>query len=330
MKNLIFASFITTLSLSLIGCLSAPTRSGSLPVLTNKLSAPADDFQAFYAVGEGKNEASQRDDALAKIAARILVTVQATTETNLQVNTYQGKEVISDSFKREVISKAKEIEFVGVEILKQTPNASLISVNRAALALSYQNKLEQTHSQLAKNLENLATISLFEQLKTQPILQAQTAQILSDLSVMQAIQPQFNSGKYGEISLQTQQTIQEQNQQAVFKIISDQNSASLAKVLEQQLTQEGFRLGKNANISLQLTTDAKPLSVKTTDARIAKLTMADRTSSIKVFDQNQQLVGQKTLKTRGVSADNFASAVQDSAPYSREFSDKTFVEFINQ
>ncbi|MBE0492810.1 MAG: LPP20 family lipoprotein [Thiomicrospira sp.] len=322
----------------LVGCASSPSKPPSSASQTAQpkpeLMVPPDNQAHFYAQGFGESEQSAQQDALARIATRISVSVQSQTETNLSVTMRDGDEQVEQDFRNRVLTQTKAIDFVGVSLLDQQRNAGqvevVVSVNRQALIQSYQNKLNQAQSQLRHDFELYKQTSLFEQLKNKPTIMQQSAELMSTLSVMQVLQPTYKPDAVISLNQTLYVHMSQQQQAAVFSIQADQNSQALAQLIEQQLTTENYKLSNTgANVRIQLSTQTSPMSVRTTDARIASLKMVNRDSQITVTDVNNRTVSTVNMKARGVSSESEQAAIRDTTAYSRLMQGKSIIEFLS-
>lgn len=332
-------SLISLVSLFVLaGCMSSPSKpsnsSNQNSQAKPELMVPADNQAHFYSQGFGETEQAAQKDALARIATRISVSVQSQTETNLAVTMRDGDEQVEQDFRNQVLTQTKAIDFVGVSLLDQQKNAGqvevVVSVNRPALIQSYQNKLNQSKSQLEQDFALYKQTSLFEQLKNKPAMMQQAAELMSTLSVMQVLQPSYKPDAEIAMNQAIYSHMSQQQQTAVFSIQADQNSQALGKLIEQQLTTENYKLSNTgANVIIQLNTQATPLSVRTTDTRIANLKMVNRDTQITVSDAKNRKVSTANYKARGVSPESEQTAIQDTTAYSRMMQGKTIIEFLS-
>lgn len=320
------------------GCVSNPSQpsnsSNQSSQVKPELMVPADNQAHFYSQGFGESEQAAQKDALARIATRISVSVQSQTETNLAVTMRDGDEQVEQDYRNQVLTQTKAIDFVGVRLLDQQRNAGqvevVVSVNRQALIQNYQNKLNQAQSQFKQDFELYKQTSLFEQLKNKSAIMQQSAELMSTLSVMQVLQPSYKPDAVIGLNQALYAHMNQQQQTAVFSIQADQNSQALAQLIEQQLTAENYKVSNSgANVRLQVMTQATPLSVRTTDARIASLKMVNRDTQITVTDAQNRTVSTANLKARGVSPESEQAAIQDTTAYSRMMQGKTIIEFLS-
>lgn len=322
----------------LAGCMSSPSKpsnvSSQAAQAKPELMVPPDNQAHFYSQGFGESEQAAQKDALARIATRISVSVQSQTETNLAVTMRDGDEQVEQDFRNQVLTQTKAIDFVGVSLLDQQKNAGqievVVSVNRPALIQNYQNKLNQARAQLKQDFALYKQTSLFEQLKNKPTIMQKSAELMSTLSVMQVLQPAYKPDDEIALNQDLYTYMSQQQQTAVFSIQADQNSQALAQLIEQQLTAENYKVSNTgANVKVQLSTQATPLSVRTTDARIASLKMVNRDTQITVTDAKDRTVSTANLKARGVSPESEQAAVRDTTAYSRMMQGKTIIEFLS-
>lgn len=322
----------------LAGCMSSPSKpsnaSSQNAQAKPELMVPPDNQAHFYSQGFGESEQAAQKDALARIATRISVSVQSQTETNLAVTMRDGDEQVEQDFRNQVLTQTKAIDFVGVSLLDQQKNAGqievVVSVNRPALIQNYQNKLNQARAQLKQDFALHKQTSLFEQLKNKPTIMQQSAELMSTLSIMQVLQPAYKPDAEIALNQDLYTYMSQQQQTAVFAIQADQNSQALAQLIEQQLTAENYKVSNTgANVKVQLSTQATPLSVRTTDARIASLKMVNRDTQITVTDAKNRTVSTANLKARGVSPESEQAAIRDTTAYSRMMQGKTIIEFLS-
>lgn len=319
----------------IVGCVSAPTQNvtPSKTKASIEMMAPTDNASYFYADGFGDSQVTAQNDALAKIAARISVSVKSQSEANLSVTMKDGDESIDQTYRNQVLTQTQSIDFIGVEVFDQQAIGAqvqvLVRVNRPALVQHYRNKLNTAYQQLDNDFKLYKNTSLFEQLKNSRAVLSQSADLTSILSIMQVLQPQFSEPKVTSLTQAIYQHMSEQKQNAVFVVVADANSQALAKLIEQQLTAENYKVANTGNVKVQLATSATPVSVRTTDARVASLKMVNRDTSMTVTDAQNRTVSKRNVKTRGVSPQSEQAAVQDTMPYSRLIGDKSIIDFIS-
>lgn len=322
----------------LVGCMSNPSQpdASAKPSLQVKpeLMVPPDTVTHFYSQGFAESEQAAQKDALARIATRIAVSVQSQTEINLSVTMRDGDEQVEQDYRNQVLTQTKAIEFVGVRLLDQQQSGGqvevVVSVNRQALIQNYQNKIQQGQTQLQHDFELYKQTSLFEQLKNKSVMMQSSADLVSNLSIMQVLQPAYKADSVLSLNQSLYEHMSQQKQTAVFLIQADQNSQALARLVEQQLTAENYKVSnRESNVRIQLNTQASPLSVRTTDARIASLKMVNRDTQIIIKDVDNLTVSTANLKARGVSPESEQAAIQDTTAYSRLMQGKTIIEFLS-
>lgn len=332
LKKILFGLSVATL---MLGCMAAPSKQTSTSVAKtqSEMMVPGDNANYFYADGFGDSQVTAQNDALAKIAARISVSVKSQSETNLSVTMKDGDESVDQTYRNQVLTQTQDIDFVGVELFDQQAIGAqvqvLVRVNRPALVQHYRNKLNTAHGQLDNDFKLYKNTSLFEQLKNSRAILSQSADLTSILSIMQVLQPKFSEPKATSLTQAIYQHMSELKQIAVFVVVADANSQGLAKLIEQQLTAENYKVAKTGNVKIQLLTSATPVSVRTTDARVASLKMVNRETSMTVTDVQNRTVSKRNVKTRGVSPQSEQAAVQDTTPYSRLIGDKSIIDFIS-
>lgn len=129
------------------------------------LSPPANDSAAWWASGSGADSKEARRDALREMAARLIVSVEGSTESQTSVS---GKSVSRIS-KSTVSERIREVEFSGysVERTEQSSDRTvyvLVKVLRAPFIEGLRARLDAIDKQVADALEASAGRGAVEQL----------------------------------------------------------------------------------------------------------------------------------------------------------------------
>lgn len=337
MKKMTLAVCFTSGLFLLTACQNAPKKSdqNSVKAMSDQMMQPADTNQYYYAIGSGMDAEKAKNDALAQIASKISIKVQSNLNTNLTVTKTNDVENVASTFSKDVQTQTKAIEFSGVKVLEtrqlsKVETQSLVSVDRARLFQTYQNKLNQQEAELLSTYQLNQQQTLFEKLKGERSIQKQMVDTQSTLSLVQTINPNYTVAPHQQKYQNINNTFKKQHTQAVFHITQDKNSNKLSALVKDQLSDEGFKLSTNpeaANIHLKMNTKAEQKQYKSTDARVANLKVALRRTTFEV-KQGSQIVSSNMVKTKGVANDTYENAIQETKAYKKLIQEQGIIGFL--
>lgn len=337
---------IVLLILSLMaGCQSAPSKpagssQAAQPIMAQSalLEAPNDDANYFYGAGVGGSQVEAQNDALSKIATRISTSVQAKTQSSLSVESRDQAETINRSFRNQIDTASKKIEFSNIKIIDQKADSKqtqvVVQVSRADLVNNYRDKIKQAHFKLDQDFTLYKKQTAFQKLASQSALVEQVAELTALLKVMDVIQPSYDKRANEQLTQAIYQTLEQHKKSVQFVLKVDNNSKAFADIVSEQLTTQGYTLsqtGQGENvIYVTIKTTATPYEFKTTNQLYANLKMANRTTeyTIKSGTGAAKSITQRTIKTRGVSPESYQKAIQDRKPYQQLLEQKNIINFL--
>lgn len=335
MKQLFLFLLAGTFSL-LTACEQTPTKpDNTTGNAADQLIQPADNLQYYYAIGSGLDTEKAKNDALAQIASKISVKVQSNLNTNLTVTKTNEAEDISSTYSKDVQAQSKSIEFVGAEILdtqkiSKVETQTLVRVDRNRLFQHYNNTFNQQESELLNSYKINQKLSLFERLKGEAAIQKQMVDTQATLSLLQTIKPDFAVQPHQKQYQKINNTFKAERNQAVFLVDADRNSIKLMTLVKDKLSDKSFKLtnvSQRANIRLSIRTESEQKHYRSTDARVASLKIALRTTSF-VVKEDSKIVSNNVIKTKGVDKDSYHNAILETKAYARQIEQHGIIGFL--
>lgn len=337
-KNTIF---IPLALFFLLGCQANPSQQSSVSTkpVNQALIVPSDTSSFFYADGIAATEPEAQNSALSKIANRISVSVESKSQTSLNVKGRGENETVDKAYQNQINTKTREIDFTNVNIINQKRMNNqiqvVVRVDRKALINNYQNKIEKTQYELNQDFSLYQAASPFQQLKSNKALLGKLADLNAYLYIMGVLDPQKKNDDAKTLSRKIVSDIQRRKQDVTFKIVHDNNSQALAKMIAENLTAKGYTINSNAKdseaIQILLKTAYEPYKFKTTSAQYANLIMVNRTTKLAVIDEissNKKVISSRLMQTRGISSTTQEDAIQDRKPYQMLLEDKDIIDFL--
>lgn len=323
----------------LCSCSATSNQAASNKSATNKptdlLLAPMDSMQFYYAVAQGYSEEVAKNRALGEIANRISVSVRAQL-TDQQTKSFQNNQFdISGTIESKVSATSKQIDFTQVQVLKKSTTTNgdiqvLIKVDREAL---YDNQLRQfteLHTQINNQAKRAIESEIFYKLKVTGQINALIDQAKEKLILVKAINPDFNDSTYYSQYNSYQAELTEASQNAVINFKHDENSQALVELLKKYLSQDNFKMGQqNANVIIEVSTEAKERTIKTSDASLKNVTFVERATIFKVKNSNGNLISSHVVKTKASSAQGFEDAVQQTKAYDKLIKEQGALPFVS-
>jgi hypothetical protein len=139
----------------------------------------------------------------------------------------------------------------------------------------------------------------------------------------------FDDSKYQKRYTTYTKKIREAKDNVYVKIISDENSQSLASLIEDELSKEGIKFSNTRyNVLLKITTKAKKRRYRSSNAKFANLVFALRKTTIEAFDKNGNVISKVVYKTKEGSSEGFRDAIDKTAKYERKIRQLGIINFI--
>lgn len=331
-----------TLASLLIGILLLGGCGGSSPSVKEQesftgrdvLQAPSDSAEFFYAVGEGDDVTSAKNNALADISSRISVSISSSIDNRLSVSRENGIESSSQDIKTRVSAVAKTIEFSGVDVL-QTKELEesvevLVKVDRKILYQSYLKKLQRLEEKIQTQMDAIKRSLVFYQLKLSFHTRKNLVQAEEYLFLLEAMNPGFQDKAYRTRFAKVDESLYKINKSAVFSIQADKNSASLSTLIKERLSAENIKMSRtSANVKIQLSTKVELKEYKSSNSKISKMKIVIRTTTIKAVNEKGVTLSNNVIKTKAASSISKEEAISQTKQYRKLIDKEGILSFLS-
>lgn len=298
------------------------------------MKVPSDSVQFFYALGEGDSVRLAKNSALGDIASRISVSISSSIDNRLSVSREDGIESTSQDIQTRVNAVAKTIEFTGVSVeeTRETEDAVevLVRVDRDLLYKSYLKKLTRLEGKIKKEMALIKNSSVFYQLKLSFKTKQKMRKAEEFLLLLEAMSPRFDDIPYRTKYLAYEDKFDSIKQAAVFSVVSDKNSASLANLIKERLSAENIKMSNTkANVKIKLSTKAELKQYKSSNAKIAKMKIVMRTTTIKAIDKKGVSLSNNVVKTKAASSISKEEAISQTKQYQKLIDKEGILSFLS-
>ncbi|WP_440903092.1 hypothetical protein ACMZOO_09260 [Catenovulum sp. SX2] len=294
-----------------------------------------DSYQYYYAVAQGYSEEVAKNRALGEVANRISVSIRAQL-TDQQTKSFQNDQsIVTGSIESKVSATSKQIDFTQVQVVKKSTTANgdiqvLIKVDRQALYDNQFRQFNELNSKISREAERALTAEIFYKLKVANQISALIDKAKEKLVIVKAINPDVDDTAYYNQYTNYQNDFAQASENAVIGFKYDANSKSLVELLKKYLSQDNFKLGQqNANVIIEVSTDAKERSIKTSDASLKNLTFVERATIFKVKSANGNVISSHVVKTKASSSQGFDDAVQQIKAYDKMIREQGALPFVS-
>ena len=298
------------------------------------LQAPSDSSEFFYAVGEGEDVSSAKNNALADISSRISVSISSSIDNRLSVSRENGIESTSQDIKTRVKSVAKTIEFSGVNVVqrmeKEESTQVLVKVDREILYQSYLKKLQRLEEKIQTQMNEIKRSSLFYQLKLSFQTRKKLLQAEEFLLLLEAMNPRFEDKAYRVRFSKVEDSLDKIKKSAVFSIQADKNSASLSTLIKERLSADNIKMSSSkANVQIHLSTTAALKKYKSSNTKIAKMKIVIRTTTIKAVNEKGVTLSNNVIKTKAASSISEEEAISQTRQYHKLIDKEGILSFLS-
>ena len=298
------------------------------------MQVPSDSAQFFYALGEADTQRLAKNSALGEISSRISVSISSSIDNKLSVSRDDGVESTSQDIKTRVNAVAKTIEFTGVSVEETRESDDgiqvLVKVDRNLLYQSYIKKLDRLDAQMKTEMAKIKRSSVFYQLKLSFSMKKNLIKAEETLLLLEAMNPSFNDKGYRKQFTSYEADLNKIKTRAVFSIKADKNSASLATLIKERLSSENIKLSDaQANVKIQLSTKAELKSYKSSNAKIAKMKIVIRTTTIKAVDNKGISLSNNVIKTKAASSISKDEAISQTKQYRKLIDKNGILSFLS-
>ena len=306
------------------GCVTAPAKNETKKATSDhthsSLIVPNDTQAFYYAMGEGKSLKEARNAALAEISEKISVSVESSLKSTVSVKSFNQQEDVYRKVQKDIQTKTKKIQFTGVKIIDKVQMPSsvkvVVKVDRARLFQTYREKISAIKEKLNTAMALFDRSSPFEKLKQSVAIQKMMNEMAEDISLLQAMNPNYKPVKDVEFLSSLNNKLVEAKRKLVFRLVPDKNSKQLASIIESRLTEQNIRVVKEGgNVLLMIKTTGKPTKIVSTNPRLANMKAVARITSFLVKDNQGRVVSNVQVKTKGLSYDSYEEAMLQTKPY---------------
>lgn len=294
---------------------------------------PADNAKYFYAVGYGETQKNARSDALSTISAKISVEVSSSFLNSVTATRQGNNETVLRETKSDVLSKAKNIQYTDVKIIKSKKDTSgwalLIAVDRDILAKNYERKLDKVDDKLKQEWQFFLDAGIFEKLKLSVNINKYLKETDEYFALLYALKQNYNDKAYKSRYIEYTKKMRESQNKLAFKIVWDENSKSLASLIKTKLSAKNITFNDlKYNAKIKIITKVKKRKYESTNDNFKNLTFALRLTTIKVFDKDENELSSTVYKTKDGSIYGFKDAIQKTAKYEKILAKKGIIRFI--
>lgn len=296
-------------------------------------SPPSDTPRYYYGLGEGKSITEAKNSALADISSRISVSVNSSFSSSVSATRLGDNETVASKVKEEVTAKSKDIDYTNVEVQESANDNGiwhvLVQVDRVELAKNYLEKLSKVDNQLKNEWDLFASASSFEKLKLSAGINMLLSQTDTIFSLIKVIQPSFNDAEYAQrYAIYTKEMRNAQNA-IIFSIKADDNSQTLATLLQSELSMANYKFSDTAyNVLIKISTQAVSQKIDSANPQFAAMTWALRTTLIEAYDKHGTKVSNAVVKTKSGSPDGFKDAINRTKKYEEIITREGIISFM--
>jgi hypothetical protein len=223
------------------------------------LSPPADTSAVFYGVGQGLDLEEARLAALRDVAAKLRVSISASTEAKVSVSNNNvdrfstskvNEEVRKTTFAKHQLEKS-EVYSNGVY--------ALVSVDRQLLVAETKNRLEEKDRALRTGLDKARSLTGLERLRIASQLKPAMEDVVDLLSLMNSASPGFSRLTYAKQVEAWHRLNDDTLRNLSFRLQFQPADQDVAIVLRQMMSESEYRIveGGSATGVVHVSTESK-------------------------------------------------------------------------
>lgn len=293
-----------------------------------------DTAQTYYGTGDGRTQEEAKDNALATIASRISVSIDATVSKSTTVKRINDASMLDETLQKDITSKARKIDFSDVQIVSAKQDAGtwivVVAVDRQKLFDATLNKLKDNDRAVSNEWSVYQKASPFEKLILGSGIAKLHATAEALYPVLEAINASFDATPFKKSYNAQTQDIRAQKANVIVKIVTDKNSQSLAKLISAKLSEENIKLANGGhNVTLHISTTAEKKQYQSSNAKLAKTIFALRTAVIKATDTQGKEISNTAIKTKAGSLNGFEDALTQTVQYEKLIAEQGIFNFIS-
>jgi len=334
-------SLSAIVALSILGCGGAtpqPKQSSSMPswYLNELPSTPT----YYFGVGEGTSKETAQAKALSNIAASISSTVSASMEMSASQNSDTG---YSEESKSNVKSSTEKIKFTGVRVVNTEFISGKfytnVSVDRDVLFNAQKKNLDNDYKKALTLWNQMKMQGTFAVLNNSKKLESLVDTILlkPTLVILKSINPDSNSTKYREDILSIKNNLIDAKSKIIVYVKSDSKLASYYKdIVEKYISADEITIvnsknsveNKNKLLTIEVSTNAKKKTVKSSDPRLRGASFAAVTVVLTTKNSKNKIVAQNRVNITNISKDGLEEAKIKTKKFEREIQKKGILNIL--
>ena len=267
--------------------------------------APPQSNKYFYGSGEGSTLKQAEISALDFIAREIQTTISSNLNITQGTNNNNGNSDFYKMVQQNINTQVKKINFTNIEIIKtiKVNNSiyTLVRINKQTLFNSLKTQFELLDSKIDNEIKISKNYSLLDQLITLNKIQSQISKAISQATILNSLNPDFNIQKYTE----KYNNYLNQKTKILHKLTFNINSNDLfTQKLIEVLNQNGYKISNNSNIKIKLKKQIR-------NSDLMGLAISKVTINIQVIAKNK-ILHSTSLEVKGIS-NNYSQALANAA-----------------
>jgi len=215
--------------------------------------APPKSDKYFYGAGEGTSVEEAKNGALNFIAGEIQTAVSSTFTKNESFSNSNGNSTFYKNVSNQIRAKVKQINFTNIEIMKTLKVDNkiyiLVRINKQKLFNSLKTQFETLDSQITSEVNTAKKYSLLDQLITYNKLTPKIADAMSQLNILNTLNPNFDIKPY----VQKYNNYIAQKTELLHKITFSVSPNDLfTQKLIEVLNNQNYKISKHSDIKIKL------------------------------------------------------------------------------
>ena len=303
------------------------------------LNPQQSDSSTYYAVGEGANKNEAKLNALNTIAGEISTSVSSSIDSSSSSNTTDAGEVVSKQVKIDLKSSVEKIKFTSAKVIENSFSNgtfySYVSVDRTTLFNALNKEFEVKYNKAASLWSHMEKHGVFEVFKSGKKLNSLIAKAMPQLSILKAVNSDFDQATY-TANLETIQNNAREMQARAVVYVKDMGATPYAELVKKYISAANLNLiSSRAQASdpsnllvVEVSYDAKPKNVKSSDPRLRGASFADVKITIATKNANGKTVAQNIISVLNISKEGYNDAALKTAKFERELSKKGILNIL--
>ena len=256
--------------------------------------SPPKSDKYFYGAGEGMDIKQAQAAALDMIAREIQTTISSSLNISQGYSNSNGNSTFYKSVSNNIHTQVKKINFTNIDIMKTLKVGNniyvLVRINKLKLFNSLKTQFEMLDSKIDNEIQVSKKYSLLDQLITLNKLEPKISQALSQATILNTLNPNFDVKKYA----QKYTNYLNQKTEILHKLTFGVKANGLfANKLIEVLNENGYKVTKNSNIKIDILKHIR--NSKTMGMAISRVTV-----TIQVIAKNKVL-NSTSIETKGIS-----------------------------